>query len=474
MTSRQKALRRPLETGLAEVRWVAADPLLNAVGRVGAAVIVAAGPWLVSVVALALISVTMTPVLGHAAVEDLRLTVVYAFCIAPLAAGPVGAIAARRISARMEVGETRPIPELFLSAALVSGLTAQMLALAVSLVLGIGPASILVGFVCLTVAAALLWTCFAVLAAMGSYAFLIAAFTGGMVLSVVCVMVVDIPTTEILIWSFSAGISLCVALSMRHIQRRCACDYQTIVPTFRELLDLLRRHAVLCAGVLFAICGIWVDKWVFWFGPAAARSTAGFLHSSSYDSVMFLAHMSAIPTYAGLLLFHRSALVTVIDGFRASLEDRATHGLLRQRVDQMEEVAWRGIITIACVQASITIGLVMMSPVLVDMVDFSFDQLLVLRVGLVAVFFHSILFLFSTLLLVANRVRHFALVQGGFLVLNLFLSMILDVAIGMSAYAMLASAILSAAICFRFAFMSLRAYDYHLFVSENESLYMRR
>ena len=474
MRPRQEFFRRHTEAGLTEIEWVAADPLLKAAGRVGAAVIVAAGPWLVSVVALALISVTMTPVLGYAAVEDLRLTVVYAFCIAPLAAGPVGAIAARQISAQIEMGETAPVAELFLSAALLSGMTAQVLALVVSLTLGIGPASILVGFVSLTVAAALLWTCFSVLAAMNSYTFLIAAFTGGMILSVACMTVVDIPTTEVLIWSFSAGISLCVALSMRHIQRRFACDYQTIVPTFRELLALLRRHAVLCAGVLFAICGIWVDKWVFWFSPSAARSTAGFLHSSGYDSVMFLAHLSAIPTYAGLLLFHRSDLVAAIEGFRKSLEDRATYGLLRRRIDQLERVSWSGIVTIACVQAGVTIGFVMMSPVIVDKFDFNFDQLLILRVGLIAVFFHSILFLFCTLLLVANRIRHFSLVQGGFLVSNLLLSVILQSMIGMSAYAMLASAILSAVICFRFAFMSIRAYDYQVFVTENEALYVPR
>lgn len=474
MITPRAARRHRLEAGLAELEWIAADPLLASAGRVGAAVIVAAGPWLVSVIALALISVTMTPVMGFAAVEDLRLTVVYAFCIAPLAAGPVGAIAARRISARIEMGETAPVPELFLAAALVSGLAAQLLALAVSLALGIGPASILVGFVCLTTAAALLWTCFAVLAAMGSYAFLIAAFTGGMVLSVVCVMVVDVPTTEILIWSFSAGISLCAALSMRHIQRRFACDHSSFTATFRELLALLRRHAVLCAGVLCAISGIWVDKWVFWLGASGVRSSAGFLHFSGYDSVMFLAHLSAISTYAGLLMFHRTDLVAAIERFRASLDARATHGLLRQRVDRLEEVAWSGIVTIAMVQASVTIGLVMMSPVLVDQLDLSFDQLLVLRVGLIAVFFHSVLFLFCTLLLVANRVRHFALVQGCFLVLNLILSVVIDATVGMSAYAMLASAILSAAICFPLAYMSLRAYDYHLFVGENESLYVQR
>ena len=93
--SRSSRIHRHLHAAAAEAEWVMTDPLLGSVRKFGAATILAAGPWLVAVAALAIISVTMTPLMSYAAIEDLRLTVVYAFCIAPLLAGPIGAVAAR-------------------------------------------------------------------------------------------------------------------------------------------------------------------------------------------------------------------------------------------------------------------------------------------------------------------------------------------------------------------------------------------
>lgn len=466
-------LHHRLRGPAADAEWLLADPLLASVRRFGAAVIVAAGPWLVSVVALAIISVTMTPVMGLAAVEDLRLTVVYAFCIAPLIAGPVGAVAGRRIAAAVEAGNAAVVAELFLAAAALSGLAAQVIALAVCLVLGIGPAGVAAGFVFLTAAAALLWTSFAVLSALHSYGFLIAAFTGGMVLSVACALLaaVHAPTTEVLIWSFAAGVALCVALSIRYVQRRFPSRYDRFADTFGELLRQIRASAVLCAGVFFAICGVWADKWVFWFGPEGVRSAAGFLHSSSYDSVMFLAHLSVIPTYAALLVFHDGDLVAVIERFKAAIQARSTYGLIRGRLADLESVAWSGILTIAAVQAAVTVGIVLMSPLLAKSLDFSFGQFLMLRVGLIGVFFHSVMFLCCALLLVANRTRHYAIIQAAFLVLNLGISLVLHATIGMSAYAFLASSFLGAAGAIYAAYKALGAYDYDFFLGENDSLY---
>ncbi|MCQ0971426.1 exopolysaccharide Pel transporter PelG [Paracoccus sp. TK19116] len=469
----QDRIRLWLAGPAADARWLAGDPLLASVRKFGAAVILAAGPWLVSVAALAIISVTMTPAMGFAAVEDLRLTVVYAFCIAPLVAGPIGAVAARRISAALDGGETAPVAEIFLAAAALSGAGAQIIAIAISLCLGIGPSGVAAGFVFLSTVAALLWTSFAVLAAVYSYAFLIAAFTGGMILSVACALLAAIhePTTELLIWSFAVGVSLCVILSMRHVQKRFPCEFETFVPTFIGLLRQLRANLALCAGVFFAICGVWIDKWVFWFGPEGARSAAGFLHSSSYDSVMFFAHLSVIPTYAALLVFHHGELLAIIERFRSSIEARSTYGLIRDRLDKLEESVWSGVFTIAFVQAAVTIGLVLMAPLLAKILDLSFGQFLMLRVGLIAVFFHAVIFLCCALLLVANRLRHFALIQAIFLLLNFGLSLILHATIGMSAYAFLISSLLGSTAAFYAAYRAIHSYDYNLFLGENDSLF---
>lgn len=459
----------------AELGWWLSDPLLGPARRIGGAIIVAAGPWLVSVIALAIISVTMTPAMGLSAVEDLRLTVVYAFCIAPLAAGPIGAAAARRIAAEVDADAGARVPELFVAAAAFSGLLAQIIALAVCLLLGIGPVGVATGFVFLTGAAALLWTSFAVLAAVGAYGFLIAAFSGGMVFSVVCTLLAarGAPTTELLIWCFAAGVLFCVAFCLRHIQRRFPSGYEDFLPGARALLKDLRDSAVLCAGVLFAMIGVWTDKWTYWFGPDGVRSEAGLLHYSAYDSVMFLAHLSVIPSYAALLVFHRGDLVASIERFKAALAARDTYRSVRACVDDLERTAWTGVFTIAFVQGAVTLGFVLMAPLVAKSFSFSFDQFLMLRVALIGAFLHSIMFLCCAILLVASRNRHFMLIQGGFLGLNLLLSVVLYAVAGVTPYAFFASSLVAAAAAFYCAYRAISGYDYLCLLGENDSLCTR-
>ena len=46
-------------------RWLFGGPLLSPIATVAASAIIPVGPWLVSVMALAVISLTLTPVLGR-------------------------------------------------------------------------------------------------------------------------------------------------------------------------------------------------------------------------------------------------------------------------------------------------------------------------------------------------------------------------------------------------------------------------
>lgn len=456
----------------AGLRWWLSGPLLGPVLLFGGAVILAAGPWLVSVLALVIISVTMTPAMGFAAVEDLRLTVVYSFCIAPLAAGPIGAVAARRISAEMAGGALARVPELFLAAGVLSSLATQAIALAVCLLLGVGPAGFVIAFVSLAGAAALLWTSFAVLAAVKAYGFLIAAFSTGMALSVLCTLLAasHAPTTELLIWCFTTGVLFCVALCLRHVQRHFPTDFDRLASSAWGLVGHLRANLVICAGVLFAICGVWVDKWIFWFGPDGVRSASGLLHYSAYDSVMFLAHLSIIPSYAALLVFHYGGLVSAIGRFRAMVSARATYASLRSSIEDLARTTWRGIFLIGFVQGAITIGLVLMAPLVAKWLDFSFEQFLMLRIGLIGAFLHAVMFLCCAVLLVTNRNRHNMLIHGGFLTLNLVVSLLVYAFAGISAYAFFAGSLVGASVAFAYAYRAVHGYDYLYFLGENDSL----
>lgn len=459
----------------AALTWLLGGSLLRPVITFLGAVVIVAGPWLVSIFALAIVSVTMTPVLGFEAVEDLRLTVVYAFCLAPLVAGPSGAIAARLIAAEVDSGEVRQAPALFLVAAIGSALLAEGFALGLVPLLGIAPFELAAAFVFLTGAAALLWTSFAALTALKAYRHLIWSFSGGMTVAVACIMLGTRgeTDTELLIWSFTVGIAICVSLTVIRVRRTASGSDADLMQAVRDMLHAVRRLWVLGLGILLAVMGVWADKWVYWLSPEAMRSAAGFLHYSPYDSVMFVAHISTIPTFASVFLFHDSKLMSGVGAFRVSLTDRSTYENIRNSVEALGQTVWSGLFSIVFLQAALTTAMVLMAPALAKSLDFSFSQLLTLRVGLIAVFLHAVFYLCCAVILVCNRARLFLILQALFLLLNFAVSLGFYLQIGMSAYGLFSSALIMAVVAFFVAFRALMKFDYLAFLGENDALYKK-
>ncbi|MFV0472656.1 MAG: exopolysaccharide Pel transporter PelG [Pikeienuella sp.] len=453
--------------------WLADGRILGPLLRVLGAVVVTAGPWLVFVIGLGIISISMQPVLGRVGIENLRLTVVYAFLIAPFVAGPVGVVAAALIRDQIEGDGERAVFETFVIAAVVSGVICQILAILLCFALGIGPYGVAIAYVFLSVAGALLWICFAVLGALRANVFLIFAFSCGMVVSVLCnrAAATASPTNETMIWGFTSGIVACIALVMVYMRRLCGFDPRRLAAAARALAAGLRRRWRLALGVLFALSGVWMDKWVLWLGPEGLKTTAGFLHYSAYDTVMFIAHLSIIPVFAAMMIFHEITLTRAIGAYRQTLAEGANYALLREAVERFGRTVLAGMLRISFIQAAVTTALVLMAPIIAQMINFGYAQFFMLRYGLVAIFFYSIIYINCSVLLICGRQRLFLLVQLSFLVLNLVSSIVLHRLIGVSVYPILGSAAVMCLASFAFAVQALWRYDYLMFLGENEQLY---
>ena len=315
--------------------WLLKGSVVQPISRFATSVIVVAGPWLLSVVALAILSVKMEPLLGRSAMEDLRLYIIYALCIAPLVASPIGAVVAQCIRESMEKDGARLVSELFLVAATSVGIMTMAIAILVCLAFGVTNLENAVAFVFLTVSTSLLWTNFAVLSAIRANAFLMAAFASGMLTALVTAFIAAgvKPTVDMLIWSFTSGIILCVALAMSRFSWGSERDTAEIKEAAFVLVNAFKRHQYLALGIVFAFCGVWIDKWVLWLGPNVIQSESGFLHYGGYDSVMFIAHLSIIPCFAAFHILYDSELTAAIKNVRTTLARRANFRTFRASVE---------------------------------------------------------------------------------------------------------------------------------------------
>ena len=455
-----------------ELNWLFSDSLLGPLRSIGSATVAAAGPWIVAVLALGVISFTMEPMLGIEAVEDMRLTVVYAFCLAPLAANPVGVVASRRIATCVGSGTPDLIPGVYLVACAASGFISLSAALILALAIGLQPLGIGVGFVFLTTAAALLWTSFAVLGALRDMRFLIRAFSMGMLISVLCILYFAkySPTTELLIWCFIAGCLFCVALTATRVlgvgKLGCCAAY----PAFGIVMKDLRANLHLAVGVLLATVAVWADKWLFWFSGDGVRSDAGFLHYPLYDSVMFLAHLSIIPSMAAMIIAHEGDFTRSIQRFRSNLGESACLADVVAAEHSFISMAWSRMTGIVFIQGTVSAACVLIAPFLTDLQKFSFDQFINYRVGVVAIFLYTIFHLAAAMLIICNQVRTYALLQGGFLVINIGLSSVFYVFQGTTAYPFFLSSLAMAMIAIFAAYHAMGRLGYLTMLGANDSL----
>lgn len=458
---------------LKTVGWWLDGGAMGPVRRFAGATVVAVGPWIVFVLTLAIISINSAAVIGRAGLEDLRLTVTYAFCFAPLAAGPIG-LAAAELARRSREGEIDiPVFDIARVGFVLAGSASACLALVISLSLGIAPSGAALSFILLSAAAAMLWVCFAMLSALKLFRLLIGAFLGGIFLCVFGTYAVVrlAPSVDLLLWCFAAGLIFCIAQSLNHLQKRYHRSPDRVWQAVTMLRHEIWRKRALSAGVTLALIGIWSDKWAFWLTSDALRSPAGFLHFSRYDSVMFVAHLSMIPTFSNMLMLRERELSAALRSVQRQMQNHASHHAVRQAIAVLAMTARAEGLKLLFVQATIAGMLVLAAPWIARAMSFDFQQFLVLRIALVALFLYSVFYVASLLVLLCGRIRHFLTLQFVFVVSNLAFSIFFIGRGEFTAYPLFLSSLISAAIAWPLAFKSISEYDFLYLLGENESLY---
>ena len=465
---------RPLPVGSgAVVRWLFRGPLLEPIASFIAATIVTVGPWVVSVVALAAISTTMTPVLGRESIEDLRLAVVYAFGLSLLVTAPIGTLTARLIRSAVDEHQGRLVPELYVVCLLIAAAATQVVAVTIASLLEGMRLELAVAFVTLSVSASLLWTGFAAMSALREMWRLIRDFTLGMLIAIGCGMLSarGTPSVELILWCFSIGMLVAHFLMSAYLIRSSDLELPELLKAARLIAREVRAQILLFAGVLLAVVGLWIDKLVFWFGPDGMSSSSSFLHFSTYDSAMFFAHLSIVPTFAAIFLLDKRIAEPRIKAFWQLLRDRPTYGAMAAAADTLVNDISAAIFRIAFIQVACTALFVLLSAHIVVSFAMEMRQLELMRIGLISALLQSLLFANCFVIMLCNRTRAFFALQLIFSAANLVAGVLAYAWFGISAYGVFVASLASFSISAVLAYRTLRGFLFSVFVQENSALY---
>jgi len=211
---------------------------------------------------------------------------------------------------------------------------------------------------------------------------------------------------------------------MMLLMHRIFAEYRFEMSFGFDFLGHLRRYPVLAAiGVTYNL-GIWIDKIVFWYGPDGVQIHSWLHTHFPYDSAMFIAYLTLLPTLAIFLLRIETDFYIRYKSYYGTILQKAPLGLIEQRKDEMVKVLRESARTVLIWQGAVTTLIFLVMPFLVSLMGIDPEQVPVFRVATMGAFFHGGLLVLLILILYFDFRGSALLVSLVFLGLNAGLTLL--------------------------------------------------
>jgi uncharacterized membrane protein len=391
------------------------ETLAGTASSLGHGMIVAAGPWIFTVVSLALIHRGTTALLSSDAGYNFRSIIMYAFAVSLVSTAAVVNVSVRLTSNDIYRRTFTMVRSRYLASLFASCLLSAILALALHTLLFRLSSSDLLIAVLSTMVVSLIWPTLAFCGAVRDYKGITAGFAVGMLASIVGTIWAagNGFGMQIMIIMYLCGLSVIFFVLASRILLTFPDQTGSLGEQLEELFAGLRLNWMLAAGSLFAIAAVWVDKWIMWFGPGQVRLTNGLVSAPSYDGAMFLAYLVMIPA---LGLFVTAIETSFFENCRRlldSIEGKAPLARIERLAGELEKRTYRTIRDVLMTLGALCVLAILLSPSAVSWIGLRYEQLGILRLGIMAAFFQFMFLACSSVVLFLDR-------QAAFLSLQLF------------------------------------------------------
>ncbi len=392
------------------------DTLTSIMAASGHAAVIAAGPWLFTILSLAAIGITTERLVGLDKLAEFRVVIIYAFAVSLVLAAPVTIIATRLVADALWLkrpGDVRPL----LLAALAVALVVVGAGTLVLIAFFRPPVATAVALTSGSVVVGLIWVVLAFCGAVRDYHGVTIAFLAGLFVSTAASIAIAISGggAAVMVWGFLAGL----AVTFFGLTGR-------VLATFPQpLTDPLAGFALIHAGAkdywrlslgaLAGTAGVWIDKWILWFSDSSEVLAIGLRHAPLYDSAMFIASLGIIPALAAFVLRLETDFFDRYQRYYATIGGHGTYGQIEQARGQLHVHTLENLALVTVGQIGISAVLILLAPVLIDALGLQFRQISILRYGALGAVFQFIFIASSAMLLFFDRRRNYLRVQLLFL-----------------------------------------------------------
>ncbi|MEY2878574.1 MAG: hypothetical protein RLZZ15_954, partial [Verrucomicrobiota bacterium] len=266
----------------------------------GYAALIGSGPWVLSMVTLALLGAVLARFAGRSELDLFFVTVTHIFAFSLIATGPFQLLLSRYAADAVYAKQPEKVfPSLLGALALTLAVNA---ALGLAFFVGAVPAPPLFQFAATGVlmAVSAIWVVAVYLSALRDYAAVVRCFALGYAVSFLAAWGLSaVGGVAGAMAGFLAGQVVLLLAMLRIVHREFGT---TAAPSFAFLGYFAKHPALALCGFVYNL-GIWIDKPLHWWLSPHSRQVAGALHASPlYDQAVFLSFLSVAPGMAVFLL----------------------------------------------------------------------------------------------------------------------------------------------------------------------------
>lgn len=372
------ALRRLSERG----------DLLGVVQAYAHSAMASTGPWLFTIICLAALTVLALPAVGSEGITTFRAIVTYNFAFSLVFSGGLVRLVTRCLADQIYERRADQAPGMLFGAMIVMSVVQAPIVIPFYLfVVDLNPALTLHALANYFLVTGL-WVGGVFLTALHAYMTVSFSFLVGLSMALGLALVGgNWAGVEGMLIGFNSG--LAVILFVLILRTLAEYPYPA-VHVFRFLRTLKPYWSIALTGLLYNVA-IWIDKWIMWLAPERERLPSGFVHNGTYDTAMFLAYLSIVPSMAVFLLNLETRFYEKYLRFYREIEAHATYERIAENHKRLIEELAAGLRNLIVLQATITVLCVILAPRILDLLGVPFLQLGIFRFGILGAFFHVLL-----------------------------------------------------------------------------------
>ena len=442
--------------------------LLGLVQGYAHASISSSGGWLFTIVTLSLITFFGPSFASYADLSVFRLIVVYNFAFSLVLTGPLVLVLTRYLSDQIFARTVDGVPGMVVGGMTVAVVTSAPLVLPFYfLYLDLTPAARVAGWLGYALVTAV-WVLGVFLSTLKEYGAVTRTFGMGMLIALAAAYGAG-PNAGVsgMLLGFDVGLAFIVFALVARVFAEFPFPVSrpfAFLPYFRSQWPL-----ALSGGIYFT--GIWADKWLMWMAPERQVLPSGLVSYPDYDSALFLAALSIVPSMAVFVVNIETRFFDQYHRFYRAIGSHATLARLYDLQAGLLKAVFLGSRQLVLPQAMLVVAALALAPAIFTAFDIPYGQIGIFRIAMLGALFQLFFMLLTIVLSYLDLNRLTLGLHTLFLVTNT-LGTVATLYLGFPYYGygyFLASVVSFLAACL-VTFRCLDDLPYHAFITGNASV----